>query len=324
MAIDIVPQDTPKKSRAERFAGVNIEGQLAPDAPEVPPFEFPKGALASDLFKREKVPSDFVLPGFVAGTVGALIAPGSTGKSMLSMQLAAYVAGASVLGHGWTPEKTGEVVILAVEDPENELYNRWGDLGSVLRPEQREMCSAVHVIPLFGMGFDIMRDDCFNALVALCKGKRLVVMDTLRRIHTLDENDSSAMSLVVARLEQVARITGCAILFLHHTNKGSAMSGGGGEQQASRGSSVLVDNIRYQMFMVGMTADEANEWEVGEEMRSRYVRVGLSKVNYSGKPPLLWLRRDSNGILLPGEFSTSWITSKKRVKPSRRGNRDEA
>ena len=61
-------------------------------------YEIPQGMLASDLFSRKKVQSDFVLPGFVVGTVGALIAPGSTGKSMLAMELAALVAGANILG----------------------------------------------------------------------------------------------------------------------------------------------------------------------------------------------------------------------------------
>lgn len=293
-----------------------------------PAFKFPKGMLASALFTREKVPSDFVLPGFIAGTVGAIVAPGSTGKSMLAMQLAAYVAGASVLGNTWQPTKTGEVVILAVEDPENELYNRWTDLGSVLNENERSKCDKVLVLPLFGLGFDIMRDDCFQELIELCTGKRLVVMDTLRRIHSLDENDSSDMSLVVARLEQVTRATGCSILFLHHTTKSSAMNGQGDAQQASRGSSVLVDNIRYQMFLAGMTPEEAEEWEVDDQLRNRYVKVGLSKVNYSGKPPTLWLCRNQDGILLPGEFSTSWITSRKgksaQKKEKKGGHREEA
>jgi len=207
---------------------------------EKPRYEFPEGMLASELFKRDKVPSDFVLPGFVAGTVGALIAPGSTGKSMLAMELAALVAGVNVLCDDWTPSAHGPVVILAVEDPENELYNRWSDLGSGLDPAQRERCSDVRVIPMFGLGFDIMHPDCFAALVKLCIGKRLLILDTLRRIHNLDENNSGEMALVIDMMERVAHATGCAILFLHHTNKGAALSGDGDQQQASRGSSVLV------------------------------------------------------------------------------------
>ncbi len=36
---------------------------------------------------------DFVLPGLVAGTVGALVSPGGSGKSALALQIAALVAG---------------------------------------------------------------------------------------------------------------------------------------------------------------------------------------------------------------------------------------
>lgn len=284
---------------------------------EKPCFEFPPGMLASDLFMREKVPSDFVLPGFVAGTVGALIAPGSTGKSMLAMELAALVAGVNVLCDDWTPSAHGPVVILAVEDPENELFNRWADLGSGLDLKQREQCSVVRVIPMFGLGFDVMEPFYFEALVKLCTGKRLLILDTLRRIHNLDENNSGDMARVVDMLERVARLTGCAILFLHHTSKGAALSGDGDQQQASRGSSVLVDNIRFQMFMAGMSVEEANAWNIPDADRRFFVRAGMSKVNYGAKLIDLWLRRTDGGILYPGDFSDKWLPPKK--KPSIKG-----
>ncbi|WP_223940026.1 helicase RepA family protein, partial [Aeromonas caviae] len=38
---------------------------------------------------------------------------------------------------------------------------------------------------------------------------------------------------------------------LRHASKGAAMMGAGDQQQASRGSSVLVDNIRWQSYLSG-------------------------------------------------------------------------
>lgn len=78
-------------------------------------------------------------------------------------------------------------------------------------------------------------------------------MDTLRRFHQEDENNSAAMSKVIGKLEGIAADTGCSIIFLHHSNKGAATMGVGDIQQASRGSSVLVDNIRWQSYLAGMT-----------------------------------------------------------------------
>jgi hypothetical protein len=107
-------------------------------------YGFPSRLVAEGVIKNNKTPSDFVLPGFIAGTVGALIAPGSTGKSMLAMELSAVVAGASILGDAWTPAKNGEVNILAVEDPENELCNRWIDFGQSLTDSQKKCLSKVY------------------------------------------------------------------------------------------------------------------------------------------------------------------------------------
>lgn len=284
--------------------------QLAPK-PKLK-YRLPEGRPASELVAQERVPSDFVLPGFVAGTVGALISPGGTGKSMLAMELAALVAGANMLGLDWPGIKHGNVLILATEDPERELYNRWSDLGRHLDAESREACARVRVIPMLGQRFDIMEEDHFQALLDKCQGKRLLLLDTFRRIHTMDENDGGAMAQVVMRLEEIAATTGCAILFLHHTNKLATLSGQGDVQQASRGSSVLVDNIRFQMFMVGMGKDDKPDCDqVDPEFWKEYVRMGVSKVNYGPRVGNVWLKRADGGILVPAEFPTSSVATRK-------------
>lgn len=272
-----------------------------PPAPILQEYVFPAGMTAFDLFERAKVPSDFVLPGFIAGTVGALIAPGSTGKSMLAMELASVVAGSSILGDVWAPENVGSVVILAIEDPENELYNRWHDLGKHLNQREKELNRNIHIVPMFGRQFDIMNPACFNALVKLCIGKRLLILDTLRRIHKMEENDSGAMADVVAKMEEFCLITGCSVLFLHHTTKASVTDDGGASQQASRGSSVLVDNIRFQMYMMSMTKKmaEADKLSIKPEDFRLYVKMGISKVNYGSKLGDVWLVRNEGGILTP-------------------------
>lgn len=293
---------------------IAIDGSIVERPKPKEKYKLPPGVLASDLFKREKVPSDYVLPGMIAATLGALIAPGSTGKSMLAMELATLVAGVDVLGigEGWNL-KSGYVVIFAVEDPANELFNRWTDLGSNLTPEQRKAGEKISVIPMLGHRFDIMDDEHFEALKEICTGKRMLILDTMRRIHSLDENDGGAMAAVIGRLEEIATLTGCAILFLHHTNKAATYNSSGDSQQASRGSSVLVDNIRFQMFMVGMNKDDDKDVlkQVDPELWKDFVRVGVSKVNYGKRIGDVWLRRADGGILLPAEFPSSYLTARK-------------
>lgn len=46
----------------------------------------------SQAFEVLPPPIDFIWPGFIAGTVGALVAPGATGKSYWALQAAMSVA----------------------------------------------------------------------------------------------------------------------------------------------------------------------------------------------------------------------------------------
>ena len=65
-------------------------------------------------FTNEPPELDFVLPGFLAGSVGALFSPGATGKSFLvleaAMGVACSVAGGDLLN--LQPGHTGRVIYL--------------------------------------------------------------------------------------------------------------------------------------------------------------------------------------------------------------------
>lgn len=131
------------------------------------------------------------------------------------------------------------------------------------------------------------------------EGRRLMVLDTLRRFHIEEENASGPMAQVIGRMEAIAADTGCSIVFLHHASKGAAMMGAGDQQQASRGSSVLVDNIRWQSYLSSMTSAEAEEWGVDDDQRRFFVRFGVSKANYGAPFADRWFRRHDGGVLKP-------------------------
>ena len=50
----------------------------------------------------------------------------------------------------------------------------------------------------------------------------------------------------------------------------------GDAQQASRGSSVLTDNARFQGNLVGMSQGEAKEFDVDESRRRFFVRLSFA------------------------------------------------
>ena len=250
-------------------------------------------------FTETPPPLDYVLPNMVAGTVGALVSPGGAGKSMFVLQLAAQIAGGpDLLGVGQLP--IGPVIYLPAEDPPTAIYHRLHALGAHLSDAQRvAIADGLVIQPLIGNNPNLMASDWFEAIKRAADGSRLMVLDTLRRFHIEEENASGPMAQVIGRMEAIAAETGCSIVFLHHASKGAAMMGAGDQQQASRGSSVLVDNIRWQSYLAGMTVGEAEEYGVDDTQRGYFVRFGVNKANYGAPFGDRWLRRHEGGVLLP-------------------------
>lgn len=248
-------------------------------------------------FREAPKPLDYVLPGMVAGTVGALISPGGLGKSMLGLQVAAQIAGGpDLLGLGSLP--AGRVTYLPAEDPLCVLHQRLHVLGQHLSPEQRKcVAEQLTVMSLTGTTPNLLNREWFQALKNLAGDSRLLILDTLRRFHLAEENSSAAMAEVIGRMEAIASETGCSVLFLHHTNKNAAFNASGDQQQASRGSSVLVDNVRWQGFLSAMSHAEAEKLGVTDLSRHQYVRFGVSKCNYSRQAVDKWLMRSEGGVL---------------------------
>lgn len=232
-------------------------------------------------FDTDPLEQDFILPGFLAGTVGALVAPGSTGKSMLALQLACAVASDQPTANttGLDIQRHGGVLYLNLEDPPSEIQRRLHALGSRFDTDTRKSIAAgLTLSARMGVLTDVMDDSFLTALLKAARGKRLVIIDTLSRCHRLDENDNGAMSELVARLEKVVRQTGAGLLYLHHTSKAAALAGQGNMAQAARGASSLTDNARWCGNLLKMTSEEAKTLKIpgggtiGEERRGFFVR----------------------------------------------------
>lgn len=260
-------------------------------------------------FNTAPPPQDFVLPGFLAGSVGALVAPGSTGKSMLALQLACAVASDSPKANttGLNINAHGPVLYLNLEDPPTEVQRRLHSLGQHFDQDTREsVAESLRMVPCMGLPTDVMNTKFFEKeLVPAAAGCRLVILDTLSRAHSCDENDNGAMARVVARLEQLVRSTGAAVLYLHHTSKAATLNGQGGLAQAARGASALIDNARWCGNLMKMTSDEAAKLressglKIGEERRGFFVRYEIGKQNYGQVENSRWYERGAGGILRP-------------------------
>lgn len=263
-------------------------------------------------FTQDPPALQFVLPGLLKGTVGALVAPGASGKSFLALEIAASIAATPVNselfdGFGINPKSRGGVLYLALEDPEAVIQRRLHSMGQHIPPMHRTALAMNLVIePMLGAGLDLMRDDHLNWISQQAKGRQLVVIDTLSRAHQMDENSNGDMSLLLRRLEAVGAQSGAAILFIHHISKGASRDAQGADQFAARGASVLIENARYAAYLSKMTEKEAEKWSermdgapLHSERASSFVRWGVSKQNYDLTPHEKWFKRSEGGVLLP-------------------------
>ncbi|WP_019939541.1 helicase RepA family protein [Bordetella sp. FB-8] len=266
-----------------------------------------------EAFEHEPPTLDFIWPGFLAGTVGALVAPGATGKSFwaleAAMSIACSVAGGDLVG--LAPPHTGRVVYLAGEDPPPALVRRIHAIGQHLGHAARQaIAENLALEPIMGKRLNIMDDAHLRRVIEYSAGARLIVLDTLSRIHALDENSNGNMAHLVAVLEHVAATTGASVLYLHHVSKGSVREGQTDQQQAARGASALIDNARWCGYVAKMTEQEAERMSdrgfdrspIGNDRRGLFVRFGVSKQNYDATPLDRWYQRHSGGVLLPVEL----------------------
>src|SRR5690606_12614659 len=137
--------------------------------------------MALDLalaFKTSPPPVDYVLPNMVAGTVGAIVSPGGTGKSMLALQLAIQLAGGpDLLEIG--PIPTASVLYLPAEDPPTALPHPPPRIGRFPTIEQPPVVASNPLIePLIRRSPGIMAPNWFDGLGRAASGRRLMILDT--------------------------------------------------------------------------------------------------------------------------------------------------
>lgn len=270
---------------------------------------------------------DFVWAGFVAGTVGALIGPSGISKTYFATQLAMAVAcnveGGDLLD--MSPERSGRVVYIAAEDPIPAMQKRIYSIGQRLTPSARAaITKSMRLKVITGDRWNIMDPKELEKLVNDCMDCRLIVLDTLSRIHQLDENSNGHMAYLISTLEHIAVKTGASVLYVHHVNKGSAREGQTDQQHAARGASALIDNVRWCGYLAKVGEDEikklrprTTDGNVLSNQRNDFVRFGVSKQNYDVTPSSRWYSRSEGGVLVPAAMQEVSSFVKKK------GRRDE-
>ncbi len=273
----------------------------------------------TDCFSRQPEPLDFVLPGLKAGTVGALIGTGGVSKSMLAITEGIHVStGLDMLGTGYIQK--GHVAILSMEDDAQVLHHRLHAISGRMTAEQRsDAAKNLHIYPIT---HNIMSMDGVVSL-ALAEGCRLLVVDTLRRAHDMDENDTCEMAQVLALMERVAKQTGAAVLFVHHQGKAAITGGTASESTSARGATVLIDNTRFCMSLSNIHERECENLDIPKADRRSYIRAAWPKLSYSKPMPDIILKRGEGGVLVKATTAATVKAGARTYAQASNGGNDE-
>jgi len=266
--------------------------------------------IANEPPQRKWVLDD-ILP---LGIVGSIVAPGGSGKSQFSIQLALTVACGKGAFKFWQSTNPGSVVMICAEDEEEELHRRiynvftqlyFADISAV-----NAITSRVHVISRVGLNnlmtesqFGIKETSYVDRLllaVAPISDLRLIIIDPASRFRGGDENSAEDVTRFIEQAEKIARITKATVLILHHVNKMSGMQSDQSQTHA-RGSSAFSDGIRWQLNLSKPNRDQErrlNIPNIEKETINRFLVATVTKNNYG--PPIenLYMRRSEGGLLI--------------------------
>lgn len=168
------------------------------------------------------------------GDIHLLIGEPGIGKSWLTMALALAVAdeGETFLNHPILEH--GRVLYLDEENPPDLIFSRFTKLGM-----DKEAAKNIRYINNFGIRLD-GRDALSVIEEALDFEPVLIVLDSLTRFHTEDENHAGAMAgLFHNAIKPLARETGAAVVLIHHANKSDSNS----SYRRSRGSGDITASV---------------------------------------------------------------------------------
>jgi 5S rRNA maturation endonuclease (ribonuclease M5)/archaellum biogenesis ATPase FlaH len=145
------------------------------------------------------------------GDTTLLVGEPNVGKSWLSLSLAVSIADGTNTWLGHEVCTQGRVLYIDEENPHDVVYHRLRQLGAV---------SFDNIRYLHRQGIRLDRN--FDKLLdeAIAYEPTMIVLDSLTRLHTKDENNAGEMAkLFNDSINVICRETGAAVLIIHHTNK---------------------------------------------------------------------------------------------------------
>ncbi|RVC75826.1 MAG: hypothetical protein EOS58_06310 [Mesorhizobium sp.] len=299
-------KEAAKEMLQQMFSGAG-QGQRQKGEPTPEPKARDVEVWSADTIEPKEIPPrEFLLGNAFARTfVSALFADGATGKTSLRIaQALALATGRKLTGE--RVHKRSTVLLMCFEDDADELDRRVAAAKMHYRVTNDELGNRLLLVAAglnAGKIAVIDRDtrqpvkgDLAPTIERLVteNGVDLVILDPLKKIHGVEENNNDHMDFVVQVLTDLASRLKIAIDLPHHMSKGAADPG---NANRGRGASALKDAIRLGYTLTHMSADEAKTFGIAEDQRRQYVRVDPAKVNIAPQARAAqWFRLVSQNI----------------------------
>lgn len=150
------------------------------------------------------------------GDTTLLVGEPNVGKSWISLSLAVAMADERETWLGHAMHNHGKVLYIDEENPHDVVYHRVKQLGM----QNYDNIRYLHRQGVrLDRGFDRILDE------AVAYEPSMIVLDSLTRFHTKDENNAGEMAgLFNDSINVLCRETGAAVIILHHTNKSDSNS----------------------------------------------------------------------------------------------------
>lgn len=256
-------------------------------------------------FEEADIPvRPWLVPGaLLAGYTHMLAAPGGSGKSLFTLQLACALA-AGIEWGGFAPRKRYRSIVVNVEDDIHEQRRRLSAAARVMGLDPRTLRGWIYLVDA-SQGIVVAgRDPNKGSLVTTPVTEKLRSFITENSIDVLwadpfaetfegDENDNSEVkwAMKIWR-DEIARQTKAAVYLVHHTTKYAA--NGAGDANVIRGAGAIVNSTRISATLMPMTADEATAIGIDQSERHLFVRYDDAKSNQSLKTNTAkWFRKES-------------------------------
>ena len=118
----------------------------------------------------------------------------------------------------------------------------------------------------------------------------VLIADPLAELHTADENNNSALRMVIAEFRAIAVEFNIAVILVHHTRKGAVTPG---DPDTARGASAIIGAARIVITVVAMSEEDAEAFGLDQDRktRSQYIRIDDAKQNYAAIGEAKWYEK---------------------------------